>query len=239
MSAILHQALLSGYEAAGGGGPNVVLLLPMDGTNGSTTFTDSSPSPKTVTANGNAQISTAQSVFGGASAFFDGSGDFLTVSGKTVFNMSEDFTIEFWVMPETFAVVDETGSNRAVLSFASTALADATPAIFFGATGFSNPGQIWFFGSASILVGSVTFSVNAWRYVALVRSGSTLTWYIDGVASGSTTFTTTIAPEQILIGRSLNTAGDFQGFIDDLRITVGVARYTANFTPPTAPFPDE
>jgi hypothetical protein len=61
---------------------NVSLLLHGNGTNGSTTITDNSPTPKTVTAVGNAQISTAQSKFGGASIAFDGTGDYLTDASK-------------------------------------------------------------------------------------------------------------------------------------------------------------
>jgi hypothetical protein len=69
----------------------------MDGANASTSFIDNSPTPKTVVANGNIQISTAQSKFGGASAYFDGSGDFLQIANNQDFNMgSGDFTIEFW-----------------------------------------------------------------------------------------------------------------------------------------------
>jgi hypothetical protein len=76
---------------------NVSLLLHGNGTNGSTTITDNSPSPKTVTAVGNAQISTAQSKFGGASIAFDGSGDYLTVLNSSQFNFGvDDFTIEAW-----------------------------------------------------------------------------------------------------------------------------------------------
>jgi hypothetical protein len=73
------------------------LLLHMDGSNGSTTFTDSSSNALTVTANGNAQISTAQSKFGGASAAFDGDGDFLSIASNVAFAFgAAAFTIECW-----------------------------------------------------------------------------------------------------------------------------------------------
>ena len=77
---------------------NVSLLLHGNGTNGSTTITDSSPTPKTVTAVGNAQISTAQSKFGGASIAFDGTGDYATVPSASAFDFgTADFTVEAWV----------------------------------------------------------------------------------------------------------------------------------------------
>ena len=78
---------------------SVSLLLYGNGTNGSTTITDNSPSPKTVTAVGNAQISTAQSKFGGASIAFDGTGDFITVPDSSAFVLglsNEPYTVEFW-----------------------------------------------------------------------------------------------------------------------------------------------
>jgi len=78
------------------------LILLCNGSNGSSIFTDSSPSPKTVTAHGNAQISTAQSKSGGSSAYFDGSGDFLTVPADADLQFgSGDFTVEAWVYPTT------------------------------------------------------------------------------------------------------------------------------------------
>jgi len=77
---------------------NVSLLLHGDGANGSTTIVDSSTSPKTVTAVGNAQISTAQSKFGGASLAFDGAGDYLTIPDDSSFDFGfNDFTIEGWI----------------------------------------------------------------------------------------------------------------------------------------------
>ena len=77
---------------------SVSLLLSGNGINGSTSIIDSSPSPKTVTAFGNAQISTAQSKFGGASIAFDGVSDYLTVASSAGLTFGTgDFTIELWL----------------------------------------------------------------------------------------------------------------------------------------------
>ena len=76
----------------------VSLLLHGDGTNGSTTITDSGPSPKTVTAVGNAQVDTAQSKFGGASALFDGTGDYLELAPVGIgLARTDNFTCEAWI----------------------------------------------------------------------------------------------------------------------------------------------
>jgi hypothetical protein len=81
---------------------NTLLLLHMDGTNGSTVFRDDNgiigSTPKAITANGNAQISTAQSKFSGSSALFDGTGDFLLLGHNTDLNFGpNNFTVEFWI----------------------------------------------------------------------------------------------------------------------------------------------
>ena len=77
---------------------SVSLLLHGNGINGSTTITDNSPSPKTVTAVGNAQISTAQSKFGGGSIAFDGTGDYLTTPNNSDYQFgTSDFTVECWI----------------------------------------------------------------------------------------------------------------------------------------------
>ena len=95
---------------------NVSLLLQFDGTNGSTTFTDSSGLNQTVTPNGGASISTAQSKFG-ASGYFDGVDNYLSVPHSTALNLSSgDFTIELWLYANSFAdkqvIFDKDGINN-------------------------------------------------------------------------------------------------------------------------------
>jgi hypothetical protein len=92
---------------------NVSLLLKMDGANNSTTFTDSSLTPKAVFANGNAKISTAQSKFGGSSALLDGTGDYLSLAHNSGFSIeSSDFTLEAWVYRSTSNVLHNILNKR-------------------------------------------------------------------------------------------------------------------------------
>lgn len=217
---------------------NVSLLLPFDGSNGSTTFTDKSGSPKTVTASGNAQISTAQSKFGGTSGAFDGSGDFLTSAYNTAFDLgSGDFTVEAWIYPTTLSGVkivattrNATGSDGGFVLFTN---GSALAAQCWGPTA----GTV--LGSASSASGTLT--VNAWNHVAYCRNGSTFRVFVNGTVgatTGSSSSAVVSTGRPFLIGTDPSTAGrDFAGYIDELRITKGVARYTANFTPPTAAFP--
>jgi hypothetical protein len=213
---------------------NVSLLLHGDGTNGSTTITDSSSSPKTVTAAGNAQISTAQSKFGGASIAFDGNEDYISSASNAAFSFGTgNFTIEGWYRFN---------------SISDQLLYDTIPV---GGAGARNSGFAWalqaasgklnFFSGASFRgASSSSLSSGQWYHLALVRNGSEVRYFING-AMDATTFTasTNFTDSTLLVGRVGDSAAYYlNGYIDDLRITKGVARYTANFTPPTAPFPD-
>ena len=209
----------------------VSLLLHGDGTNGSTTITDSSLTPKTVTAVGNAQISTAQSKFGGSSIAFDGTGDYCTTPYSSAFNLEVgNWTIELFAYPSVF-------SGPQGLFSAADVLSNAGLVVRF----FNNSLQFWVNGYSQIIVGNVNAFAGAWYHIALVRNGSTNTLYLNGSSIGSNTQTPVIgSPSNVTIGRVYSNLDSeyFNGYIDELRITKGVARYTSTFTPPTASFPD-
>jgi len=216
---------------------NVSLLLQGAGANGSTTIVDSSPTPTTVTAEGDAQISTAQSKFGGASIAFDGNGDRVAVANNAALNFGTgDFTVECWVR----SVLPLTSYNLryAHICGKGNGIVASTYSLVFYQS------KILFISNSSFAkVGTSTLTNNTWYHFAASRSGSTLKLFVDGVEEYSGTDTTNYTSSA-----SFN-AGDRQaldqnnqypldGYIDDLRITKGVARYTSSFTPPTAPFPD-
>ena len=219
-------------------------LLPHgDGTNGSTVITDSSGSPKTVTAVGNAQISTAVAdPFGNSTGVlaFDGNGDFLSAVASPSFAFSTgDFTVEAWVYPTAYPNTYHTIS--------------ATRGTIGTVNGWSwnvqNNGTMIVYSNGFTYQGTVTGAVplNAWTHVAFVRSSGNIQIYAGGSANktGSIANLANFTIESLWVGTTGGVAtgsgggGDpFTGYINDLRITKGVARYTANFTPPTAPFPD-
>jgi hypothetical protein len=218
---------------------NVSLLLHGDGTNGSTTITDSSPSPKAVTAFGNAQISTAQSKFGGASIAFDGNNDWLSVSAGALALESGNFTFECFVRWIGDTAINKTASSN-IIDF-RTAEPSSQFYLFILPSAATQAFQYYVDGAVRI-TSTTAATVNTWRHVAIVKSSNITTMYVDGVSQGtwadSTNYTGTTA---IVGGRFAALSGDqrsLNGYIDELRITKGVARYTANFTPPTAPFPD-
>jgi len=213
---------------------SVSLLLHGDGTNGSTTIVDSSRLPKTVTAFGNAQISTAQSKFGGASIAFDGTGDYLqTASSSALALGAGDFTVEAWVwfgsVVSNFGRIVQcgnfnTGGDWQLVRWQSTNPAQPT----FDAGGI---------GGIRIQ-SSITVPQNTWAHIAVTRSGGTIRLFVNGVIGGSATSVVGFTQSIVTVGASATGGESHNGYIDDLRITQGVARYTANFTPPTAPFPD-
>ena len=212
---------------------NVSLLLHGDGTNGSTTITDNSPSPKTVTAVGNAQISTAQSKFGGASILFDGNGDYLNTSSSASPDASSSFTVEAWIYPNAV-----TGTDRVLYDCRLPGAPGGTGwAWFINPSArlqvYGNTGQLYAQSSSGISLGSS----SGFQHIALVCSAGTWTYYIQGQSAGTFNATPS-APQNTRIGAREDTGAGYNGYIDEIRITKGVARYTANFTPPTAPFPD-
>ena len=218
----------------------VVLLLHFDGANGSTTFTDSSPSPLTVTASGDAAISTAESKFGGASLYVDGD-EYATVaiSGpEDEFEFgTDDFTLEFWCKD------DGTSGEPAIITTADPTDAEG---IWIGV---SNTGSLyWLAGNGTWLFVETTSSPsvrnNLWHHIAYVRNGADLLLFLDGqeVATQNigASYSLTNANDLLRIGGRDSYSQYFTGWIDEVRVTrgAGAARYTANFTPPTAAFPN-
>ena len=213
---------------------SISLLLHGGGSNGSTTITDSSPTPKTVTAIGNAQISTAQSKFGDTSIVFDGSGYYLSIPNNAAFNLqSTSFTIEAWV----YLTTNNAASNHCIVSnYQNSANGWALQ------TGSSGKMCFNASGDAPDITGTTTLSTSTWYHVAVSGSAGSIKLFINGIQEGSTytgatslnsTAITTVGG--LWAGALFNT---FFGYIDELRITNGVARYTSNFTPPTAAFTD-
>jgi hypothetical protein len=209
---------------------SVSLLLHMDGSNGSTTFTDSGPNGVAVTANNGAAISTADSKYGGAGAYFNGDTQSLSFADPGL--GTGDFTVEMWFKTNSSVQYAQLIGNE------SAGLAGFTLLI----NNDSETGgemAVYRGGGLVLYSSSGDWSDNAWHHVALTRSGTSVKLWIDGTEYGSGTDGTSYSGSTWYVGRNeVYSPRDFVGYIDDLRITAGVARYTAAFTPPTAAFPD-
>jgi len=218
----------------------------MDGTNGSTTFTDSGPNALTVTLSGNTQISTAQSKYGGASAYFDGgSSSSLTISASNVFNFGTgNFTIELWFNIPGGA----SGSPYGKILVSNENGASGYTAGAFALYGLATSSQFrpsfyvyeYSSSSAMLLPSSGDYRDGNWHHLAVVRNGSAFAMYIDGstVASATHSGNCGSSTRNLMIGDNLaNNAGDrnYLGYFDEFRIKKGEAVYTTTFTP-SGPF---
>ncbi len=204
---------------------NVSLLLRMDGSNGSTTFADLSSNAHTITVGGNAQVSATDPKFGTGSLLLDGAGDYLQTPAHSSFAFGTgDFTVECWVYPNVIS------DNDGLFTIGSQ---------LFAAIYQNN----WAIGTAGVMLSpsytSGAATAGSWQHFAITRSGSALRLFINGTQLGPTSSDTTdLTNNQIFIGYYYSSGFAWNGKIDEFRVTKGIARYTSNFTAPTAPFPN-
>ena len=211
------------------------LLCHFDSVNAGGRFIDNSRNNFAITSSGDVKLSTSQYKFGGASVLFDGNGDYLNLQNNALFAFNTgDFTVEFWMNSVSFANV----ANTIIIFDCRPLSTDGLyPCIYF----FS--GQIrYYVNSADRITGS-TLNTGQWYHVALTRSGSSTKLFVDGIQVGSTYTDTNnylCGANRPIIATRGYTLGEnnYNGYIDELRITKGVARYTANFTPQNSPFPN-
>lgn len=209
---------------------NVKLLLDASGTHGATSTTDQSNDARTVTFQGNAQVTVGENHFERNSFLLDGTGDYLTVPDSADWNFSGAFTIEGWFKSDNNAAAQ-------VLFSQQEAGVGGVQAYYNGSTDISVS-----IGSTSIFTTSdPVFTDDTWYHVALTRDGSN-NWdlWLNGTSIGSVTDATAIgnSSSAFAIGTRADLPNSYWvGNITDFRITDGVARYTANFEPPRGSFP--
>lgn len=205
------------------------LLLHFNGTNGSTTFTDSSGLSHTVTPSGNASISTTQSKFNGASGRFDGNGHVL-LDGSSDFNFGTgDFTVDFWIR------FNSTPGAYQLIYDSRTAGSDNCFWIQYA----SSTWTAGYAGSTIVSGGGTT--VGVWQHIAVTRASGVWRLFVDGIK------VSTSAINYIDLGNFSNrpaiaTQGDGIGFgrpdcyLDELRVAKGAAIWTSSFVPPLVPY---
>jgi hypothetical protein len=227
--------------------PKVKWLSPFDGSNGATTTTDSSDSNSSLTLQGSTQISTAQSKFGGSSMYVPSSteqGVYANVAGTTV-NLTGDFTLEWWI----YRVQVSYANNMAQLIYGmplSSSLSGYAMVVgYYGSSTsttqslmyVSSNGSSWNVASAVQLGTGSLGTVGQWVHMALVRSGSDWSYYVDGTRTytaslGSATIAT--PGSYMYLGRAWGSDNSIEAYYDDFRVTQGLARYSgASFTVPT------
>jgi len=182
---------------------------------------------------GNAQISTTQSKFGGSSIYLDGTDDRLPAAANNdlVFGTG-DFTVEGWFYTGVPA------NNRGLFQISSTA----------GGLEGGNTNNVAVYCSSSVLgvyyndtfkAGTTAISSNTWTHFALVKYSGNIKLYVNGTADsgfGTNSDTRNYTGKNICVGGYFSTSYLWSGYIQDFRVTKGIARYTSNFTPPTTAF---
>lgn len=207
------------------------LVSSFDGADAATAYTD--PIAGAATFVGTAQLDTAQKKFGTASLYVDGETDYITYPDSDDWNFGTgNFTIDFWVR------YNATGSQYLYHQYTDI---DNQIYIYTNGSGyyiqFKDGGTIrGYYGC------SATIATDTWYHLAFVRSGTTGYIFINGVSQTVTAYTaygsntmSNIA-SILAIGGTLNGSEHFNGWIDEVRISKGIARWTSNFTPPTAAY---
>jgi LruC domain-containing protein len=215
----------------------VEALLHGNGPDQSTTFTDDKGLQTWAITAGTGEaprVSTAAFRFGGSSIYFPGNGRGL-ISSSGVSLGTGDFTMEFWAYKLT-----ETGRPQNIIANAGFQVAGNQPGYY--SAGFRLSPFAWCAGTGQncgaygrMLQAGAAYSVlNAWQHVAFTRAGNTYRVYIDGVKAAESVQATTWNMDNGQADLRITLGAQWNGYLDDLRITKGVARYTgASFVPPT------
>jgi len=206
------------------------LLIHSNTTNGSTVFVDSSSSARTVSKGGSPAHSTAAQKFGTTSIHFSGN-EYLSLADSDDFHWEDgDFTVDFQIKRTTSGLLERvcgqthTGYQSACVNI----LADDTLQTRF----YSSAGV-----ASAVLTSTTTITDTNWHHIAVVRSGDDFLFFIDGALEDSgdvTGLTAYNIPSVFGVGANGGFAYDeFTGYIDEFRISKGIARWDSAFTPPT------
>lgn len=203
-------------------------LLHCNGANGSTLFADASAYRRSCAALGNAQISTAQSKFGGASMLLDGSSCVILGSPP---QLRGDFCIEAWARL--------TGSATGYRCLFGLNNSSSTGNVYLRNVGGTNQFQYW--QNGSVVIHQTAPTTDVWQHFALTRINGVVKLYLNGVGSNTTAVRADAWLAQVSVGASAWSAGSSEaliGNVDEVRLTVGTSPYTADFTPDASPFAD-
>jgi hypothetical protein len=194
-------------------------------TNQAKTWTATSlPSSATTTRTGTPVLSTTQFKYGISSLYLDGS-SYVTLASDTRFAFNkEDFAVEFWMYRTTSPAATQIVLDMRVNGSANEPVIymDSSYQLICGLN-----------GTASAISSGYTVPINTWTHVALTRQGTSTKLFVNGAQGGSTVTDSVakIAGAVTIGARQSDAGGKFTGYLDEIRISRGVARYTTTFTP--------
>lgn len=189
-----------------------------------------------------AQLSTSVKKYGTASVSFNGSSDYLSAPDSLNYALgSGNWTIEGWFYLASITtqqtLITKGGQNPLAADQDGWSVFIYTSTLYFFIRDGSGSGSL---NNSFCTSGTWSSSVsnNTWFHLAIVRSGTTITAYVNGTSVGTLTSSANpVTTDPLVIGRAFTAANYMNGYIDDLRVTKGYARYTANFTPPPVALP--
>lgn len=202
---------------------SMLLILPMEGINDSTTFTDISTNARILTVNGQAKISTVQSKWGYGSGYFDGGGDYIVNTNIGSFGTS-DFTIECWLY---HLLRDD--PNSVILAFQTTDNNADGFKLYIDSSGILH----LFSGASQDLLSTNEISICVWTHVALTRTSYVCKMYINGIVQNYTNSVVANYTSTRFDAGGVSYNQYYNGYIQDVIVAKSVVRYTSNFTVPT------
>lgn len=228
-------------ELCGGVDSYTKLLLHFNGTNGSTEITDSSSSQAKIANNG-VTLNTGKYKFGTSSASFNGSSTYFSVPYSSEIDLStNDFTVDFW-----YAKGEAKNTHgQAILSQCDTqgVLEHCPISISFGCSNASDIPCVYIGATAGVigLIAKTSITDTNWHHYAVTRASNTVSFFIDGNLVDSKPLTSNLfgVSYPLVVGRFGQFTGYnsiLNGFLDELRISNGVARWTSNFIPPNGEY---
>jgi len=185
---------------------------------------------------GNAQVNTSVKKYGAGSMAFDGTLDSIQTINKNDINLGTgDFTLECWayfnVVNAEMTLINKGWQTSGSVYASYLIWMTSAGSLQFNA---SSAGSSWDIANGKV-IGAMT--ATTWTHIAVTRSGTTFRAFVNGVITSAFTFTSAsslanIATQTLYIGGVSNGGSSMNGYLDDVRITKGYARYVANFTPP-------
>lgn len=235
MASVSHAVLSSIGGSVNGNDSFTKILLHMDGSNGGTVFTDSAAGggPKTWTAGGTGNTSTAASKFGGSSLACGAGAGWISTPDSVNFTLgANNWTVDCW-----FNRQGGDGTRRIIFGQGSAA---AGGSVIYMELDVANKLYGFSTTSGAAITGTTVITTTGWHHAALVRTGNTMKMFLDGVQEGgdvAVSGTLVDSTQNLSIGRLGDYAPlNWNGYIDEFRLSVGIARWTAGFTPPTSAY---
>lgn len=226
------QALLMSEVSPDPYWPDVVLLCHFDGTNGSTTYVNQSTLGSSIANSSGTEpaLSTTQAKFGPSSLHYSTSATTRCQSAASADYRwgTGDFTVEFWYFPTT------TSGSYNVFEQRSS-----EPQVMPNISQNGNAMLYYVNGSTRITGTALTGGANTWYHIALSRISGTTKLFCAGTSLGSYSDSNNYATSSpVVIGSGYAGQAPIIGYIDEIRLSKGIGRYSSNFTPPTSAFPN-